>query len=82
MQGVRRAAESLASSTEKAAASWSSRKDDPSIPADKSAQFADLLSTGRAVFSKIAAGPEPAPEPQKSEKAGETSYAALGGRLA
>ena len=78
MQGIRKTAESLASGTEKAAAGFSSQKDDASMPSDKAAQVADLLKSVRAVLSEIAAGPEPAPEPQKSEKPGETLPRASG----
>lgn len=72
MQGVHRAADSLAASFEKAAAGFNSRKGDPSMPSEKATHIADLLKAVRAVLSQIAAGPEPAPEPQRSEQAGET----------
>lgn len=60
----------MATSTEKSAAEFSAKKDQLSIPADKAAQAADLLKSVRGAFSAIAAGPEPAPEPVKSEKTG------------
>ena len=72
MQGIRKAAESLAAGTEKAAGGFGSGKEDPSMPSDKAVQVTDLLKSVRTVFREIAAGPEPAPEPQKSEKTGET----------
>jgi len=72
MQGIRKAAESLAASTDKATGGFNSRKQDPSMPSDKAVQVTDLLKSVRTVFREIAAGPEPAPEPQKSEKTGET----------
>ena len=72
MQGIRKAAESLAAGTEKAAGGFSSRQEDPTMPSDKAVQVTDLLKSVRTVFREIAAGPEPAPEPQKSEKTGET----------
>ncbi len=77
MQGVHKAADSLAAGFEKAAAGFSSSKGDPSMPSEKAAQVADLLKAVRAVLSEIAAGPEPAPEPQKSEQAGETPCCSL-----
>ena len=77
MQGVHKAADSLAAGFEKAAAGFSSRKGDPSMPTEKATQVADLLKAVRAVLSEIAAGPEPAPEPQKSNQPGETPFAAL-----
>ncbi|CAL5227559.1 g10551 [Coccomyxa viridis] len=70
LKGVHKAADSLAAGFEKAAAGFSSRKGDPSMPSEKATQVADLLKAVRAVLSEVAAGPEPAPEPQKSEQAG------------
>ena len=82
MQGVRRAADSLAAGLEKAAAGFSSRKGDPNMPSEKAVQVADLLKSVRAVLNEIAAGPEPAPEPQRTEQAGETFPCGMEGALA
>jgi hypothetical protein len=60
----------MATSTEKAAAEFGAKKDQLSMPADKAAQAADLLKSARGAFSAIAAGPEPAPEPVRSENTG------------
>ena len=75
MQGIRKAAESLAASTEKAAGGFSSRKEDPSMPLDKAVQVTDLLKSVRTVFREVAAGPEPAQQPAPSETLEQSSAA-------
>ena len=71
VQGIQRYAESMAASTEKAAADIDARQTVLSMSADQVTQVADLLRTVRETVKQIAAGPEPAPEPQKSEKTGK-----------
>ena len=61
----------MAASTEKAAADFHARQTVLSMSPDQAMQVAGLLKTVRETVSKIAAGPEPAPEPQKSEKTGK-----------
>ncbi|CAK0753433.1 hypothetical protein CVIRNUC_002220 [Coccomyxa viridis] len=70
LKGIQRYAESMAASTEKAAADFHARQTVLSMSPDQAMQVAGLLKTVRETVSKIAAGPEPAPEPQKSEKTG------------
>ena len=73
VQGIQRYAESMAASAEKAAADFDARQTVLSMSPDQAMQVADFLKTVRQTLSKIAAGPEPAPEPQKSEKTGKAS---------
>ena len=61
----------MAAGIEKAAGNLGARKDELSIPPDTAAQAAELLRSVKGNLKEIAAGPEPAPEPQKSEKTGE-----------
>ena len=71
VQGIQRSADSMAASTEKAAADFDARQTVLSISPDQAMQVADLLKAVRETVSEIAAGPQPAPEPQKSEKTGK-----------
>ena len=71
VQGIQRCAESVAASTEKAAADFNGRQTVLSVSPNQATQVADLLKAVRKTVSEIATGPEPAPEPQKSEKTGK-----------